>query len=146
MLSLHSQKGEMQEWLNWPAWKVGKPQKGFGGSNPPFSAKNFLNEVIEKNRLVFFCFCVGGGFVSRWRCGRVICALYYCSVGALLRNYKPCAYNQKVNIFPFSLFAQCLQLRCSPPLQYLPACSAQTCSDRSNPSQLIVGLSETLVF
>ncbi len=32
-------KGEMQEWLNWPAWKASKPQKGFGGSNPPLSAK-----------------------------------------------------------------------------------------------------------
>ena len=30
----------MQEWLNWPAWKASKPQKGFGGSNPPLSAKN----------------------------------------------------------------------------------------------------------
>ena len=33
-------KGEMQEWLNWPAWKASKPQKGFGGSNPPLSAQN----------------------------------------------------------------------------------------------------------
>ena len=30
----------MQEWLNWPAWKASKPQKGFGGSNPPLSAKS----------------------------------------------------------------------------------------------------------
>jgi hypothetical protein len=30
--------GEMQEWLNWLAWKASIPQKGIGGSNPPFSA------------------------------------------------------------------------------------------------------------
>ena len=29
----------MQEWLNWPAWKASKPQKGFRGSNPLLSAK-----------------------------------------------------------------------------------------------------------
>lgn len=28
----------MQEWLNWPAWKASKPQKGFRGSNPLLSA------------------------------------------------------------------------------------------------------------
>ena len=56
---------------------------------------------------------------SRWRCGRVVCAVSYCSVGELLRNRKPCAYNQKVNKFPFRLSAQCLQLRCSPPPQYI---------------------------
>ena len=31
--------GKMQEWLNWPAWKASKPQKGFRGSNPLLSAK-----------------------------------------------------------------------------------------------------------
>lgn len=31
----------MQEWLNWPAWKASKPQKGFRGSNPLLSAKFF---------------------------------------------------------------------------------------------------------
>lgn len=30
--------GKMQEWLNWPAWKASKPQKGFRGSNPLLSA------------------------------------------------------------------------------------------------------------
>ena len=30
--------GEMQEWLNWHAWKACVPQKGTGGSNPPLSA------------------------------------------------------------------------------------------------------------
>ena len=30
--------GEMQEWLNWPAWKASKPLKGFRGSNPLLSA------------------------------------------------------------------------------------------------------------
>ncbi len=31
--------GKMQEWLNWPAWKASKPQKGFRGSNPRLSAQ-----------------------------------------------------------------------------------------------------------
>ena len=40
-------KGEMQEWLNWPAWKASKPQKGFGGSNPPLSAKPMEQRGVE---------------------------------------------------------------------------------------------------
>ena len=31
--------GEMQEWLNWPAWKASKHQKCFRGSNPLLSAE-----------------------------------------------------------------------------------------------------------
>ena len=54
----------MQEWLNWPAWKVGKPQKGFGGSNPPFSAKTFFERGDFSNRLVFFVFASEGEFVQ----------------------------------------------------------------------------------
>ena len=30
---------KVQEWLNWHAWKACNPLKGFGGSNPPLSAK-----------------------------------------------------------------------------------------------------------
>ena len=40
----------MQEWLNWPAWKASKPQKGFGGSNPPLSAEFYAgvsNEFLD---------------------------------------------------------------------------------------------------
>ena len=37
-LKLRRAKGEMQEWLNWHAWKACVPQKGTGGSNPPLSA------------------------------------------------------------------------------------------------------------
>ena len=49
-------KGEMQEWLNWPAWKASKPQKGFGGSNPPLSAK--IKRSKEMSILsTSFCFC-----------------------------------------------------------------------------------------
>ena len=33
-------KGEVQEWLNWPAWKASKRQKRFRGSNPLLSAVN----------------------------------------------------------------------------------------------------------
>ena len=39
-------KGEMQEWLNWPAWKASKPQKGFGGSNPPLSAQSSRDTAL----------------------------------------------------------------------------------------------------
>ena len=42
--------GEMQEWLNWLAWKASISQKGIGGSNPPFSAKRAIREVCS-----FFC-------------------------------------------------------------------------------------------
>ncbi len=42
----------MQEWLNWPAWKASKPQKGFRGSNPLLSAKRRggAGERLEKGR------------------------------------------------------------------------------------------------
>lgn len=36
-------KGEVQEWLNWPAWKASKPLKGFRGSNPLLSARKTVN-------------------------------------------------------------------------------------------------------
>ena len=39
-------KGKMQEWLNWPAWKASKPQKGFGGSNPPLSAQSSRDTAL----------------------------------------------------------------------------------------------------
>ena len=41
-------KGEVQEWLNWPAWKASKPLKGFRGSNPLLSAINAENQQIAK--------------------------------------------------------------------------------------------------
>ena len=47
-------KGKMQEWLNWPAWKASKPQKGFGGSNPPLSAKQTKQRDVEQS--TSFCF------------------------------------------------------------------------------------------
>ena len=47
-------KGKMQEWLNWPAWKASKPQKGFGGSNPPLSAKQNKQEDTERDLLAYF--------------------------------------------------------------------------------------------
>ena len=41
-------KGEVQEWLKWPAWKASKPLKGFRGSNPLLSATNAENQQIAK--------------------------------------------------------------------------------------------------
>ena len=64
----------MQEWLNWPAWKASKPQKGFGGSNPPLSAQKATSFSRR-----FFSFQERDSF-SRWRCGRVVCAVCYCCV------------------------------------------------------------------
>ncbi len=46
-------KGKMQEWLNWPAWKASKPQKGFGGSNPPLSAAK------KRSNKIASLFCCG---------------------------------------------------------------------------------------
>ena len=37
--------GEMLEWLKRHAWKACKLQKGFGGSNPPLSAKDFYERT-----------------------------------------------------------------------------------------------------
>ena len=34
----------MLEWLKRHAWKACKLQKGFGGSNPPLSAKDFYKQ------------------------------------------------------------------------------------------------------
>ena len=42
--------GEMQEWLNWLAWKASISQKGIGGSNPPFSAEK------GNSKGLLFCF------------------------------------------------------------------------------------------
>ena len=59
-------KGEMQEWLNWPAWKASKPQKGFGGSNPPLSAKrNEARRCRKIRHLLFFDTTHANSFV--WR-------------------------------------------------------------------------------
>ena len=39
--------GEMLEWLKRHAWKACKLQKGFGGSNPPLSAKIFKTTCLS---------------------------------------------------------------------------------------------------
>ena len=107
-------QGKVPEWSIGPHSKCGVRATVPGVRIPPFPPQgavydcSFLFFVAERE-----------GFVSRWRYGRVVCAVSYCSVGELLRNRKPCAYNQKVNKFPFRLSAQCLQLRCSPPPQYI---------------------------
>ena len=41
------QNGEVQEWLNWLAWKVSKRQKCFRGSNPLLSAKGQTNDLHD---------------------------------------------------------------------------------------------------
>ena len=46
--------GEMQEWLNWPAWKASKRQKRFRGSNPLLSAKFYKADDFSK--VICFCF------------------------------------------------------------------------------------------
>ena len=58
MFAIWKPLGEMQEWLNWHAWKACKPQKGFGGSNPSLSATEDKG-VNESLRL--FVFIVGTG-------------------------------------------------------------------------------------
>ena len=42
--------GEVQEWLNWHAWKACVPQKGTEGSNPSLSAKFLFLEIICSER------------------------------------------------------------------------------------------------
>ena len=96
-----------------------------GGSSP------FIRTSTEQISLLGFRLIKElGQLVAVWQ--TCLCSVR-CSVVVLLRNRKPCANSQKVNNFPFSLFAQCLQLRCPPPLQLSHARSAQTCCDRSSP-------------
>lgn len=48
--------GEMQEWLNWPAWKASKPLKGFRGSNPLLSARGVKHASPAKPKSAdYFC-------------------------------------------------------------------------------------------
>ena len=47
MRKAHSDEGEMLEWLKRHAWKACKLQKGFGGSNPPLSAKIFKTTCLS---------------------------------------------------------------------------------------------------
>ena len=54
-LKLRRAKGEMQEWLNWHAWKACVPQKGTGGSNPPLSATpDYSRSAPRRNGIFFF--------------------------------------------------------------------------------------------
>lgn len=53
-------KGEVQEWLNWPAWKASKPLKGFRGSNPLLSAKGpegLVRTEVRRYAADFFIYC-----------------------------------------------------------------------------------------
>ena len=56
-------EGEMLEWLKRHAWKACKLQKGFGGSNPPLSAKIFkttcLSSLKHGGRKIFAQDAVG---------------------------------------------------------------------------------------
>lgn len=54
--------GEMQEWLNWPAWKASKRQKRFRGSNPLLSAeaRDSSGQNLQDQCLADF-FCVLSG-------------------------------------------------------------------------------------
>lgn len=49
--------GEMLEWLKRHAWKACKPQKGFGGSNPPHSATDENQFTLyTQGKLILFLF------------------------------------------------------------------------------------------
>ena len=45
--------GEVLEWLKRLAWKAGKRQNRFGGSNPPLSAKVFDNYFLLLTKIFF---------------------------------------------------------------------------------------------
>ena len=53
--------GEMQEWLNWHAWKACVLQKGTGGSNPPLSATPDYSRRLLRD----FCFYAGPDGLAR---------------------------------------------------------------------------------
>ncbi len=87
-------KGKMQEWLNWPAWKASKPQKGFGGSNPPLSAK--------RSEFRFSFFCVKRGIrqsVAVWQSYLRSVASEYCC--AMLR-VVPIGKSKYIPFIPIS--------------------------------------------
>ena len=90
--------------------------KGKTSSSTRYEVNPSLSAKSSKNTALFFV-RQGRASFSRWRLGRLVCVVVCCSVGVLLRNRKPCAHSQKANKFSFCLSAQCLQLRCPPPLQ-----------------------------
>ena len=47
---LELKNGEMQEWLNWHAWKACVPLKGTEGSNPSLSATMNRMKEIRNNK------------------------------------------------------------------------------------------------
>ena len=86
----------MQEWLNWPAWKASKPQKGFRGSNPLLSALRNLQCGFR-----FFCCttgCYGLAVSSRnSRLQACVCQWLYRTGAAFKRHayihsYPACTY------------------------------------------------------
>ena len=79
----------------------------------------FVQLTRDNRKIISRFFVAGRRLVQSVAVWHTYLRRAYCSVGELLRNRKPCAYNQKVNKFPFRLSAQCLQLRCSPPPQYI---------------------------
>ena len=55
MSFLKKKEGEMQEWLNWHAWKACEPLKGSAGSNPALSAENQRFTIFSRS-LIFFAY------------------------------------------------------------------------------------------
>ena len=68
-------RGEVQEWLNWPLSKSGKPQ-GFEGSNPSLSAMFLILLICRLMMLV--------DFLLR----KTTCLLYFCSLQTQSRAIK----------------------------------------------------------
>ena len=70
---------------------------------------------------------------SRWRLGRLVCAVVRCSGGVLLRNSNPCAYSQKVNAIYFLPIRPMLATLLLTSASLSPLRSPLDCGDRSNP-------------
>lgn len=92
-------KGEVQEWLNWPAWKASKPLKGFRGSNPLLSATNAENQQIAKQTPSFTPKNVKSGVFVLFK---IIQPLHNKRVAILKESDE----KRLIFIYPFSLIFQ----------------------------------------
>ena len=80
-------KGEMQEWFNWHAWKACVPQKGTGGSNPPLSAKP--KQSSARRRMDFYFTLIQSLVYMAMKKGKIKIKCCYHSIFALALQGSP---------------------------------------------------------
>ena len=88
--------GEMQEWLNWPAWKASKHQKCFRGSNPLLSAKWHEQKQNPANYIFAGFYTLRPTIVKRSK----VHPIYEC--GHCSKTQTPTSHTVKPNLQVFS--------------------------------------------